>query len=94
MVDWSFLDYMLDHMGFGVKWHKWIQSCVSSAHFSVLVSGSPKDFFFRALEVCAKVILCLPCYLLLLWKLCMLCCLKLLKGIFFIVFMLSILQRK
>lgn len=48
MVDWSFLDYMLDHMGFGVKWHGWIQSCVSSAHFSILVSGSPKDFFFQS----------------------------------------------
>ena len=45
MVDWGFLQYMKERMGFGYKWRKWIQSCVSSAHFSIMVNGSPKGYF-------------------------------------------------
>ena len=45
MVDWGFLRCMMGGMVFGQKWCKWINSCVSLAHFSVLVNGSPKGYF-------------------------------------------------
>ena len=37
--------HYVKRMGFGEKWRKWIQECVSSAWFSILINGSPKVFF-------------------------------------------------
>lgn len=44
-VDWDFLLYMLRRMGFGVKWRRLIQECISSAKFSILINGAPHGFF-------------------------------------------------
>ncbi|GLT49853.1 hypothetical protein SLA2020_233810 [Shorea laevis] len=44
-VDWDFLDWMMDRMGFGVKWRKWIQECLSTTRISILINGSPTTEF-------------------------------------------------
>ncbi|KAF5183887.1 Line-1 retrotransposable element orf2 protein [Thalictrum thalictroides] len=44
-VNLGFLQYVLKRMGFKDKWCKWIHTCVSSAHFSILFEGSPFGFF-------------------------------------------------
>ncbi|GJU32048.1 putative RNA-directed DNA polymerase, eukaryota, reverse transcriptase zinc-binding domain protein [Tanacetum coccineum] len=40
-VNWSYLDYVLLHMGFANKWRSWIRSCLFSARTSIMVNGSP-----------------------------------------------------
>ncbi|KAL4385972.1 hypothetical protein GQ457_09G021960 [Hibiscus cannabinus] len=44
-IDWDFLDFILEKMGFGCKWRSWISYCISSATISVLVNGSPTNRF-------------------------------------------------
>ncbi|GKB98152.1 putative RNA-directed DNA polymerase, eukaryota, reverse transcriptase zinc-binding domain protein [Tanacetum coccineum] len=40
-VSWRYLDYILDKLGFGIKWRSWIKSCLLSARTSILINGSP-----------------------------------------------------
>jgi len=45
LVDWDFLMYMLDKLGFHKKWIHWIKACMTSTTISVLVNGSPTTEF-------------------------------------------------
>ncbi|XP_071738862.1 uncharacterized protein [Rutidosis leptorrhynchoides] len=44
-LNWDFLMEVVNSMGFGCKWRKWIYSCLSSASISILVNGSPTKEF-------------------------------------------------
>ncbi|GKV40367.1 hypothetical protein SLEP1_g48022 [Rubroshorea leprosula] len=44
-VDWSFLEWMMDRLGFGIKWRGWIMECLSTSKISVLVNESPTEEF-------------------------------------------------
>ena len=44
-ISWDFLMYMLQRCGFFEQWRKWILFCISTMKFSILINGSPKDFF-------------------------------------------------
>ena len=44
-INWQFLMKVMQHMGFGPKWIRWIWWCVLTVRFSVLVNGVPAGFF-------------------------------------------------
>jgi hypothetical protein len=44
-INWDFLLYMLERFGFGDRWRGWMYQCVSTVRFSVLINGTPEDFF-------------------------------------------------
>ncbi|KAJ9564542.1 hypothetical protein OSB04_000508 [Centaurea solstitialis] len=44
-VNWDFLLDVLESMGFGIKWRKWIRSCLMTSKISILVNGSPTEEF-------------------------------------------------
>jgi hypothetical protein len=40
-VHWEFLLYLLKRFGFGEKWRDWIEFCISTLRFSIIVNGTP-----------------------------------------------------
>ncbi|RVW93092.1 Transposon TX1 uncharacterized 149 kDa protein [Vitis vinifera] len=44
-VDWDFLLAVMEKMGFGERWCRWIKWCLSTVRCSVMVNGSPTSFF-------------------------------------------------
>lgn len=60
-VSWTFLDYMLMRMGFGGRWRAWINTCLSTVHFSILLMEQQRNIF-RALGVFDREIPYHPCY--------------------------------
>ena len=44
-VNWDYLLNILRQMGFGDKWVKWMEVCIKTVRFSVLVNGEPIGFF-------------------------------------------------
>ena len=47
-VNWKFLIYMLHRCGFSVRWRNWINFCISTARFSILVNGCSSGFFLSS----------------------------------------------
>ena len=46
-INWKFLRSVLEKMGFGPKWQRWIFFCISTMRMTVLVNGTPTDFFSK-----------------------------------------------
>ncbi|RVW76867.1 Transposon TX1 uncharacterized 149 kDa protein [Vitis vinifera] len=44
-INWQFLLKVMEKMGFGAKWLRWMWWCISTAKFSVMVNGTPAGFF-------------------------------------------------
>ena len=44
-VNWSFLFWLMEMMGFGAKWISWIQWCIGTVSFSILINGTSSRFF-------------------------------------------------
>ncbi|GJY43054.1 putative RNA-directed DNA polymerase, eukaryota, reverse transcriptase zinc-binding domain protein [Tanacetum coccineum] len=44
-LSWSFLMSIMEQVGFGSKWRKWIISCLDSDYASILINGSPTKEF-------------------------------------------------
>ena len=44
-VNWEAVLDLLKRMGFGVRWCRWICTCISIAQFSILFNGTSADFY-------------------------------------------------
>ena len=44
-VDWKYLDYVIEKMGFHANWRQWILECVKTASISALKNGCPIEEF-------------------------------------------------
>ncbi|XP_072074404.1 uncharacterized protein [Arachis hypogaea] len=45
MVKWSFVDIVLQKIGFVWRWREWVKECVGTASMSILINGSPSKPF-------------------------------------------------
>lgn len=50
-IKWSFLQHIMQVMGFGEKWITWIMQCVTTASMSTLVNGYPTKPFMLHREL-------------------------------------------
>jgi hypothetical protein len=50
-VNWVFLLYLLQRCGFGAKWRAWIEFCISTVRFSILVNGTLASVFTSSREL-------------------------------------------
>lgn len=44
-VNWGYVDWVLNQMGYGKKWRNLMKFCITTPSFSILVNDSPKGFF-------------------------------------------------
>lgn len=44
-VSWGYLLNIMQRIGFGQKWIKWVKYCISTVSFSVLINGTSAGFF-------------------------------------------------
>ena len=51
-VNWDALFYLMEMMGFGEKWGRWMKFCISTIRFLVLVNGSLVGFFGSTRGLC------------------------------------------
>lgn len=42
-INWACVLDIMRRMNFGEKWIKWIEYCISTVRFLVLINGSPQD---------------------------------------------------
>ncbi|KAH9724450.1 reverse transcriptase domain-containing protein [Citrus sinensis] len=44
-VEWRFLEQTMGQLGFSHKWIKLVLNCITTANFSIIISGKPKGLF-------------------------------------------------
>ena len=44
-MEWNFILAILSKLGFQPTWINWIQICITSPSFSILINGSPYGLF-------------------------------------------------
>lgn len=45
-INWHLIDFMLMKKGFPLKWRRWINSCISSINYFVLINGRSRRKIF------------------------------------------------
>lgn len=38
-VEWSFLEVVMEKLGFDLKWIRWIMQCITAVQYLVIVNG-------------------------------------------------------
>ena len=51
-VNWNALFYLMERMGFGERWRRWMSACITTVRFFVLINGSPEGIFGSSCGLC------------------------------------------